>query len=52
MVWWEEHGKDGEYFTGKAVLAGMDGPGNGTVAEDELGECLRGKLYGMLGGHS
>ena len=48
MVWWEEHGKDGEYFTGKAVLAGMDGPGNGTVAEDELGEGLRGQLYGML----
>jgi hypothetical protein len=23
VVWWEEHGKDGEYFTGKAVLAGM-----------------------------
>jgi len=40
VVWWEEHGKDGEYFTGKAVLAGMDGPGNGTVAEDELGEGL------------
>ncbi len=48
VVWWEEHGKDGEYFVGKADLAGLDGPENRTVAEDELGEGLRGQLYGML----
>ena len=48
MAWWEEYGKDAEYFAGKPVLARMDNPGNRTVAEDELGEGLRAQLDGML----